>query len=56
MARSLGVEVLAEGVETHEQALVLRSLGCHLAQGYLYGAAAPLQNVIVRPAQTAMPS
>ena len=45
MGRSLGVEVLAEGVETHEQAMLLRSLGCHLAQGYLYGAAAPLSEL-----------
>ena len=53
MARSLGVEVLDEGVGIQEQALVLQSLSCHLAQGYLYGAAAPLVDII-RPTQTAM--
>ena len=35
MARSLDVEVVAEGVETAEQLAVLERLGCHRAQGYL---------------------
>jgi len=38
---SLGIPVLAEGVETEEQARVLRELNCDLAQGWLYGKAAP---------------
>ena len=37
MARSLGLEVVAEGVETTEQVECLRSWGCHYLQGYLYG-------------------
>jgi diguanylate cyclase (GGDEF)-like protein/PAS domain S-box-containing protein len=35
MARSLDVEVVAEGVETEEQLAELRRLGCHRAQGFL---------------------
>lgn len=41
MARSLGLEVVAEGVETPAQAGFLRDRGCDLLQGYLYGRALP---------------
>ena len=34
MGRALGVHVVAEGVETEQQVLQLRSLGCPFAQGY----------------------
>jgi diguanylate cyclase (GGDEF)-like protein len=37
LAQELGVTVLAEGVETHEQLDAVRSLGCDLGQGYLLG-------------------
>jgi EAL domain-containing protein (putative c-di-GMP-specific phosphodiesterase class I) len=36
MGKALGVHVVAEGVETEEQAARLRTLGCKLAQGYLF--------------------
>ena len=38
MARSLGKTVVAEGVETAEQADFLREAGCTLLQGFRYGA------------------
>ncbi|HUG83597.1 MAG TPA: bifunctional diguanylate cyclase/phosphodiesterase [Euzebya sp.] len=37
MARALGLSVVAEGVETTLQRDRLRTLGCDLAQGWLYG-------------------
>jgi EAL domain-containing protein (putative c-di-GMP-specific phosphodiesterase class I) len=40
LAHGLGLEVIAEGVETAEQLELLRELGCELAQGYQI--AAPL--------------
>ncbi len=37
LGRSLNVSILAEGVETHEQAAILRNAGCHQVQGFLFG-------------------
>ncbi|MCK6387702.1 putative bifunctional diguanylate cyclase/phosphodiesterase [Zoogloea sp.] len=36
LARSLGMDVVAEGVETPAQLEALRERGCHLIQGYLF--------------------
>jgi diguanylate cyclase (GGDEF)-like protein len=45
LSRALGVRTIAEGVETPEQATLLRAAGCETVQGFLYGRPAPL----VRP-------
>ena len=42
LATDLGLYVVAEGVETAEQARVLGELGCMYAQGYLWARAMPL--------------
>jgi diguanylate cyclase (GGDEF)-like protein/PAS domain S-box-containing protein len=41
MGRTLGLQTVAEGVETREQADALLALGCEAAQGYLFGRPVP---------------
>jgi len=41
LAKDLGLEVVAEGVETAAQAELLGELGCQFAQGYLWAGAMP---------------
>jgi EAL domain-containing protein (putative c-di-GMP-specific phosphodiesterase class I) len=43
LARGLGVDIVAEGVETTQQRDVLASLGCEHAQGYLFGRPEPVE-------------
>ncbi|WP_425559050.1 EAL domain-containing protein [Cryptosporangium minutisporangium] len=41
LARSLQLTAIAEGIETEEQAAMLRALGRPMAQGYLFARPAP---------------
>ena len=44
LAQRLNIELVAEGVETQEQAKYLRSHGVHILQGYLYAQPMPLRD------------
>lgn len=43
MISELGIKTLAEGVETEEQASLLREFNCHMAQGFLYDRPLPYE-------------
>src|SRR6185312_1354373 len=46
LGHELGKKVVAEGVETAEDAAFLRSIGCEMAQGYYYGEPMPDRDVL----------
>ncbi|MCU1344999.1 MAG: putative sensory box protein [Acidimicrobiia bacterium] len=48
LARALGLSVVAEGIETEEQRRILRSLGCTLAQGFLFSRPLPPEEFLER--------
>ena len=56
LGESLGMETVAEGIETREQAAFVKKCGCTNGQGYLFGAAQPsvdvsnVVNSLTRPA------
>ena len=41
LARTLGINTIAEGIETESQRQILLDLGCDYGQGYLLGRPAP---------------
>ena len=42
LARALGMEAIAEGIETEAQRDTLLAMGCLFGQGYLFGRPAPI--------------
>jgi EAL domain-containing protein (putative c-di-GMP-specific phosphodiesterase class I) len=45
LAHALNLEVIAEGIETVQQAAILQRLGCDYAQGYLYSRPIAMEKV-----------
>ncbi|GAB6139684.1 hypothetical protein JCM14076_04130 [Methylosoma difficile] len=45
LARSLGYSMIAEGVESVEQAYAIKTLGCDVMQGFFFSPAIPSENV-----------
>ncbi|MGN0955308.1 EAL domain-containing protein [Dialister sp.] len=46
MAKKLSIHTLAEGVETKEQAEILRRMGCEKIQGWYYGKPLPYEDMM----------
>jgi len=51
LADGLGLDTVAEGVETQAQAAILRAQGWRHGQGWLYGRPAPLPGVPQQPTE-----
>jgi diguanylate cyclase len=46
LAASLGMSVVAEGIETVEDARILQKLGCEFGQGYVFGRPQPIEQCV----------
>ena len=46
LGNRLGLETIAEGIETVEQALIVRLMGCDIGQGYLFGKPMPADEIM----------
>jgi diguanylate cyclase (GGDEF)-like protein/PAS domain S-box-containing protein len=51
LASDLHMQTTAEGVETHEELALVRSLGCSLVQGYIFGKPMPAEEASVLAAK-----
>ena len=52
MAREIGMETVAEGIETEEQAAFLKKMGCEYGQGYYYAKPMPLEEFLKKVEDT----
>ena len=55
LARSLSLNVVAEGVETECQRQALLAVGCPHAQGFLFGRPEPASHWLERPVAAGNP-
>jgi diguanylate cyclase (GGDEF)-like protein len=54
LCTAFGTPLVAEGVEVAEELAVLRDLGCHFGQGYLFGRPSPCPNADIDAAASAV--
>jgi diguanylate cyclase len=45
LAQTLGMSIVAEGIERHEQCPILRRVGCNYGQGYLFSKPVPFAQI-----------
>jgi EAL domain-containing protein (putative c-di-GMP-specific phosphodiesterase class I) len=55
LCHTLGLEVLAEGIETSEQATLLKDMGCELGQGYYFARPLPSEEFAELPPKAVLP-
>ncbi len=55
MCHTLGLEVLAESIETPEQAALLKDMGCELGQGYYFARPLPSEEFAELPPKSFLP-
>ena len=55
LGRSLGMDVIAEGIETQRQLDSVRQLGCEFGQGYLFSRPLPLNTLLQQRDELAPP-
>jgi EAL domain-containing protein (putative c-di-GMP-specific phosphodiesterase class I) len=46
LGQSLDLEVIAEGIEQDSQAVLLKQMGCHEGQGYLFSKPLPMHDLL----------
>lgn len=56
LGKSLGMSIVAEGVESERDAQILREIGCPLAQGYLYSKPVPAGELATTIASLELPA
>ena len=56
LAADLKMQTTAEGVETHDELMLVRNLGCTLVQGYIYGKPMPAEEAFEFATRTCVAS